>query len=162
MKESLFRKKSIDRISSPEQLTDYIRVSRPSIWIVLIAAVVLLGALLIWGIYGAIPDVIEMNGVAQEGTVTCYVNNPANITDKMKAEVDGKPAEVVRVEENPFSKDEVAKRFNEDYVLHMLDVGDWNYEVIVFSDTASDGIVRVKIIGNPIQPISFLLGEAAE
>ncbi|MEG0382624.1 MAG: hypothetical protein RR597_05235, partial [Christensenella sp.] len=102
------------------------------------------------------------NGVAQEGTVTCYVNNPANITDKMKAEVDGKPAEVVRVEENPFSKDEVAKRFNEDYVLHMLDVGDWNYEVIVFSDTASDGIVRVKIIGNPIQPISFLLGEAAE
>mgnify|MGYP007122110349 CR=1 FL=1 len=41
-KNSIFRKKSLDRIESPEQLNDYIRVTSPGIWIFLAAAIVLL------------------------------------------------------------------------------------------------------------------------
>lgn len=48
MNNKLFRKTSIDRVSSPEQLDDYIKVSQPSAWIVIIAAIVLLAALLVW------------------------------------------------------------------------------------------------------------------
>ncbi|HAG12584.1 MAG TPA: NHLP bacteriocin system secretion protein, partial [Ruminococcus sp.] len=36
-KAQVFRKKSLDRISSPEQLTDYLRVTNPGIWVVLAA-----------------------------------------------------------------------------------------------------------------------------
>ena len=38
---SVFRKKSLDQINSPEQLDDYIRVTTPSVWIVLLALVVI-------------------------------------------------------------------------------------------------------------------------
>ena len=41
-KTSIFRKKSIARISSPEQLNDYICVSSPSVWLLLAAVAVLL------------------------------------------------------------------------------------------------------------------------
>ena len=41
-KVGIFRKKSIERISSPEQLHDYIRVTTPGVWLVLIAIIILL------------------------------------------------------------------------------------------------------------------------
>ena len=42
MDNQLFRKKSLDKVSSPEQLNDYIRVSNPGVWIALTAVIVLL------------------------------------------------------------------------------------------------------------------------
>lgn len=52
----LYRKKSLDRISSPEQLDDYIRVTSPPVWIVLIAIVILLIGILAWGIFGEVEE----------------------------------------------------------------------------------------------------------
>ena len=37
MSDQIFRKKSLDRISSPEQLNDYIRMANPGIWMILTA-----------------------------------------------------------------------------------------------------------------------------
>ena len=51
---TIFRQKSIDKISSPEQLHDYIKVSSPSSWVILIAIIVLLIGVLIWGFFGSI------------------------------------------------------------------------------------------------------------
>ena len=51
---TIFRQKSIDRISSPEQLHDYIKVSSPGSWIVLTAIIVLLIGVLVWGLFGSI------------------------------------------------------------------------------------------------------------
>ena len=53
-KESIFRQKSIDRISSPEQLHDYIKVSSPGAWLVLVAIIIFLVGALIWGVKGSI------------------------------------------------------------------------------------------------------------
>ena len=52
--EQIFRKKSMDRISSPEQLNDYIRVTTPSVWVILAAAVVLLAGAIVWACFGTI------------------------------------------------------------------------------------------------------------
>lgn len=54
MNNSIFRKSSIDRVQSPEQLNDYIKVSNPSAWVIIIAAIVLLGAVLVWSIFGTV------------------------------------------------------------------------------------------------------------
>ena len=51
---SIFRQKSIDRVSSPEKLDDYVRVTTPSVWITLIAIVLLLIGAVIWGIFGEV------------------------------------------------------------------------------------------------------------
>lgn len=49
---SIFTQKSIDKVSSPEKLDDYIRVTTPSVWITLAAIVVLLVGVIAWGAFG--------------------------------------------------------------------------------------------------------------
>ena len=44
MEQQLFRKESMERVSSPEILRDYLHVTSPAIWVVL-AAVILLKSL---------------------------------------------------------------------------------------------------------------------
>ena len=51
---SIFRKESLDKVSSPEKLDDYIRVTTPSVWITLIAIVLLLIGAIVWGIFGEV------------------------------------------------------------------------------------------------------------
>lgn len=50
----IFRKSAIDNISSPEQLTDYIRVTTPSVWVILAASIILLGSLFVWAVCGRV------------------------------------------------------------------------------------------------------------
>lgn len=57
MANSIFRKTSLERINSPEQLNDYIRVIRPGAWLVLGAVVLLLAGVLIWSLTGEIDGV---------------------------------------------------------------------------------------------------------
>ncbi len=48
MSESIFRKKSLDRVSSPETLDDYVKVPSPSGWMAAAAAALLLAAGAVW------------------------------------------------------------------------------------------------------------------
>lgn len=73
-KKSVFRQKSMERVSSPEQLNDYIRVTSPSVWIVLIALVVLLLGMLAWSVLGRI-EVHNEDGSTQEIAPITYVTN---------------------------------------------------------------------------------------
>ena len=61
---SIFRDKSLERISAPEQLNDYIKVTKPSVWVVLIATILLIAGALVWAIFGK----IEVN--TENGTKT--------------------------------------------------------------------------------------------
>jgi hypothetical protein len=58
----IFREKSLKRVSSPEQLDDYIKVTTPSVWIILAATIVLLAGMIIWGVFGKI-EINTSNGV---------------------------------------------------------------------------------------------------
>ena len=48
MENGLFRQKSIERISSPESLHDYLRVTSPRLWIILAAIIILLAGFLVY------------------------------------------------------------------------------------------------------------------
>ncbi len=52
--ESLFREKNLERISSPEQLNDYIRVATPGVWLLLAGVIVLLVGALLWASFGTV------------------------------------------------------------------------------------------------------------
>ncbi len=56
MNESIFRKKSVERISSPEKIDDYMKVTSVSMWLVLAVIILLLLAAVIWGFTGRIED----------------------------------------------------------------------------------------------------------
>ena len=48
----VFRQNSMERISSPEHTDDYLRLPSPGLWIVGLAAVLLIGGAVVWSIYG--------------------------------------------------------------------------------------------------------------
>lgn len=50
----IFRKKSLERVAAPEQLDDYIKVTTPSVWIILAATLLLVAGMLIWAVFGRI------------------------------------------------------------------------------------------------------------
>ena len=70
----VFREKSVNRVSSPEQLNDYIRVTSPSVWIVLLALVVLLAGMLAWSVLGRV-TVHKEDGTTEEIAPITYVTN---------------------------------------------------------------------------------------
>ena len=59
MDKGIYRKKSIDRVSSPEQLDGYIQVVTPGVWLILGAVLVLLGSVLLWSVTGTIDVTME-------------------------------------------------------------------------------------------------------
>ncbi len=48
MEKPLFRKESMERISSPEQLHDYLRVTTPRLWMLLTAIIVILAGFVVY------------------------------------------------------------------------------------------------------------------
>ena len=71
---SIFREKSMERISSPDQMDDYIRVTTPSVWIALLALVILLIGILAWTVLGTM-EVHDQEGKMTEVHPISYVTN---------------------------------------------------------------------------------------
>ena len=63
MNNQIFRKKSVDRMSSPEQLNDYIKVTNPGVWMALAASVILLIGVCVWGIFGKLETKLSVAAV---------------------------------------------------------------------------------------------------
>ncbi|HEY5061911.1 MAG TPA: NHLP bacteriocin system secretion protein, partial [Gemmatimonadaceae bacterium] len=60
---AIFRKVSLDRLASPEQLDQLMRVTDPRGWIALAAAALVLATALTWGIAGRIPESVSGTGM---------------------------------------------------------------------------------------------------
>ena len=72
--DAVFREKTMNRVNSPEALNDYIRVTTPSVWIVLLALVVLLVGMLAWSVFGTVPVNTETGAVEEIHPITYVVN----------------------------------------------------------------------------------------
>ena len=62
-KRSIFRKESLERLSSPERLDQLMQVVSPKSWLPLVALGSIVGVAGIWSIYGRIPITVEGQGV---------------------------------------------------------------------------------------------------
>ena len=70
----IFREKSLQRVNQPEDLNDYIRVASPSVWIVLVAIILLLIGVFAWSVFGTL-DVHNADGtVSQQHPITFIIN----------------------------------------------------------------------------------------
>jgi hypothetical protein len=69
---SIFRKKSIERVTSPEQLNDYIKVTTPSVWLILIAMLLLIVGMLVWAVFGKI-QINSSNGVSEVAPINYVI-----------------------------------------------------------------------------------------
>lgn len=74
MNEEIFRKKSLDKVKSPENLDDYIRVSNPGVWLLLASIIILLAGVCVWGIFGHIDSTADITVTAENGVITGTVS----------------------------------------------------------------------------------------
>ena len=51
----IFRRKSLDRLSSPEQLDKMIVINSPMTWLALAGGAIIIAIVVIWGILGRVP-----------------------------------------------------------------------------------------------------------
>ncbi len=62
MDDSLFRKVSLERLSSPEQIDQLMKIRSPSAWLILTSAIVLLIVGIMWLFLGKIPVTVSCEG----------------------------------------------------------------------------------------------------
>jgi HlyD family secretion protein len=78
MANAIFRKVSLDRLASPEELDQLITVTGPRAWLALAALLCILGTAVLWGFLGNIPQKTEGTGMLMaSGGVVNVVNNAA-------------------------------------------------------------------------------------
>ena len=87
--QTVFRKKTLDRISSPEQLTDYLRVTNPGIWVVLAAVILLLAGVFAWSMVGTLETEAEVKVVVSDHIAQIVPLGSETLADGMPLRVSG-------------------------------------------------------------------------
>ncbi len=155
MDNPIFRKKSIERASSPEQLSDYIRVTNPGIWIILAAVFLLLAGFFVWAVVGKVESKVTAVAVAQDGTTVCYVKEAefSGISEGNTVRVGSKEYTVSTVSGEPVAVDDSFTA----YTLHVggLQLGEWVYAVTLDAELPA-GVYQASIVTDSISPISLL------
>lgn len=156
MEKTIFRKKSMERISSPEQLNDYIRVTNPAIWTILAAVIILLVGFIVWGMIGTLETRVNAAAVSDGGSVTLYVSEAemANVARNNTVRIGDEEYAIFAIAGEPIAVDDSFTA----YTLHIggLSVGQWVYPVTVNAQLP-DGVYAADIITDSVSPISFLL-----
>lgn len=160
MDKQLFRKASIERVSSPEQLNDYIRVSNPGVWMILAAVIVLLIGVCVWGIFGRLDTGIATAGTCEGGVFTCYVTEEkaGKIKSGMTVNVEGMSLSVSGISAKPVP----VSADMDGYFLYLggFSEGEWLYEItadISMNTALADGTYKAEIVTESVSPMSFIL-----
>ena len=69
----IFREKSIEQLSEPDQLTSYLRVTGPGVWFILVGIIVLMIGILVWASFGRISSTVHAPTLIVNGEAACYV-----------------------------------------------------------------------------------------
>lgn len=171
----VFRQSAMNRIANADELDHYIKVANPSAWVVLLASLLLVGALFVWAVVAVVPVTIETTGVTEEGAIfICWVDKETAekvLNPSARAEVAGVNAEIESVSEAPMSSSEVISYLGDDFLEAALNLNDWNYVVTLkpertisvrdFTVKGAMGeyrLVPVTLIVNETQPINLVLG----
>ena len=134
-KEKIFRKESLERISSPEQLTDYLRVTNPGIWIVLASIIILLGGLIAWSMVGNLETVTDSVAVIENGRAKLIVNDRtySEITSGMTIRID-----------------------DDEYCISSVDKDEYGRTIAYAEIDKTDGRYEAEIVTESVHPIKFL------
>ena len=132
---NLFRQKPLERISSPDQLTDYLRVTGPGLWALLAVVVLLLAGLLVWSMSGNLETLQSATAVVEDGTAQIAVPDAAGdeVQSGMAVRVGG-----------------------EEYRISAVEADDDGHVVAYAPVAAADGRYDVQIVVESIHPIRFL------
>lgn len=159
MNQKLFRKESLDRMSSPDQLNQYIRVSNPSVWLILSAVIVLLIAVCVWGSVGRMETALNVNAVVKDEQVICLLDEEQRLRVEagMTLRAGEQSGEITQIYAEPVSYEILREKLGE-YELYASGIseGSWRY-VAIGTLPLTDGMYGAKIVIESVSPLSFLV-----
>lgn len=138
MKEEIFRKKSLERIKSPDSLNEYIRVANPGVWLLLLGVIALLIGACVWGAYGHVDSTVPCLVRVDDGKAVCYVTdgNITSVTVGMPVKYAG--------QENAIC--DIGAKEDEGYACELEGV-----------PAVSEGLYEGKVVVKRYRPMSFIL-----
>lgn len=134
-KSDIFRKESMERISSPEELTNYLKVTNPGIWMMLAAVVILFAGLFAWSMAGSLETVADGVAVIENGEAQIMITDTTNggITSGMTVRING-----------------------DEYSIADVKYDDYGRAVAFAAIDKDDGRYSVSIVTETVHPIRFL------
>ena len=147
MEKQVFREKSVERIASPEQLQDYMRVTTPGTWMVLAAVILLLAGLIISSALVNVESTIPGQATVEEDGLLLQIELPLSQKSLVS------PGMVVRVADREAKVDMI---FQAENALQVL------AELPEDGEKLAPGTYDVKIVTETVTPISFLFSRSEE
>lgn len=132
-KNQLFRKKALDRISNPDQLTDYLHVATPSVWMALLAVTALLCGLLAWSAIGTLKTYVDASVIVNDGY-----------------------AEVIPAKSTPLRSGMPVEVGSESYDIELTFTDEYGHMSGYIEVSLPDGTYDGKILTEEVRPIDFL------
>ena len=133
---TLFRKKAMTRISSPEDLTSYLRVTSPGMWIILAAVIVLLVGLFAWSAVGTLETSVDATAIVQDHTAQIVAADQG--ADSIQA---GMPLRIA----------------SQEFVIASVDYDAYGRATAYAELPLPDGSYDATIVVEQTRPIEFLL-----
>lgn len=133
-KKSVFREKTLERINSPEQLTDYLHVTNPGIWVILIAVIVLLAGVFVWSCVGTLETKSDANAVVSDHVAVVVVSDGSHLEAGMPLRIASQEFMVASVTEDEYGRETG---------IAEVDLPDGKYDAVV--------------VTNQTRPVDFLL-----
>ena len=158
MARSIFRKVSLDRVSNPEQLNDYIRVTNPGVWMILSAVILLLAGVCVWSIFGRLDTTITVGAVTENNQTVCYIKETEiqKLESGMQVWIGEKAYQIDKISQQPIRVDDTFA----EYLLHVGDLseGEWVYIAELDGIYDENGMIaEAEIVIESIAPMSFVL-----
>lgn len=129
----LFRRENLNRLSSPEDLNDFLKVVNPSSWVILSSVFLILAGMFVWSLVGTLEKKITASAEVSNGVAHFIIKD--NVIKS------GMPVKIADTESS------------------MQNVGinkNGNYIASANVPEMADGIYEAKITIEYITPIKFL------
>ena len=149
--------KKLKKVDSPEQLNQYIRLSNPGVWILLIAIVVLLIGVCAWGFFGKIDTKITTVAISSDYNSYVYIKEAdlEKVKNGMNVEIvnNENKYEIVGIETTP---EKVTDELSE-YARHLgnFQIGEWVYKCKL-NKNLKEGTYGANIVVESIAPMVFI------
>lgn len=156
MKREIFRKKSLERISSPERIDSYIKTTSAPSKLIIAAIVLVLAGFTVWGFYGRVELTCSAVTVCRDGIAVCYIgeDDAESISGAAEFRIGEKSYRAEKRTEVPTRVENTLS----EYEAHVgsFNGNDWIYAVTL-DKSMSDGIYKTEVSVKKVSPISLLL-----
>ena len=153
---NIFRNKSVERIRTPEQFNEYVKVSGKVSFVILIAIVIFIAGVVVWSVTGRMYTIEKCGVSVADGQLTGYIDE-----DKIGKTAVGSQ---IYVEDEKYTISyisdipEILPESTAEYILHIggLQNDAWVYEFHA-KCSLPDGIYSASVVTEIIRPVDLVI-----